>query len=83
MPPTAMDTRLRGYDSHLVMPDSIGHPFLHCHPRLDRGAMPSTAVDTRVRGYDKRRATMTSRPGRLPQSGKVNADYAQTRSQSA
>ncbi len=54
MPPTAMDTRLRGYDSHLVMPDSIGHPFLHCHPRLDREAMPSAAVDTRVRGYDKR-----------------------------
>ena len=37
-----MDTRIRGYDSHLVIvtPDSLG------------GSMPSAEMDTRIRGYD-------------------------------
>jgi hypothetical protein len=34
-----MDTRIRGYDSHIVMPDLIGHPSLICHARLDRASM--------------------------------------------
>jgi hypothetical protein len=47
-----MDTRIRGYDSHLVMPESIGHLSLILSCPTRSGIHGFKGMDTRIRGHD-------------------------------